>query len=60
MQGDQPWKRTECLRTYGHPINNKMGYNSIVPDSMSKFYFRNRTQISENFTTAMLIKLKAF
>ena len=46
MQGDQSWKRTERLRTYGHLINLIMAYDNIVLYSMSKFYLERRTQIS--------------
>ena len=37
---------SERLRTYGHLINIKTGYDNIVLNSISKFYLENRTQIS--------------
>ena len=46
MYGDQSWKRSERLRTYGHFTNIKMGYDNIFLDSMSKFYLESRTQLS--------------
>ena len=38
MYGDQAWKQNERLRTYGHLINIKIGYDDIVLNSMSRFY----------------------
>ena len=38
MYGDQSWKQYERLRTYGHLVNIKIGYDDIVLNSMSRFY----------------------
>ena len=53
MERDQSLKQNERLRTYGHRINIKMGYDNIVLNSMSRFYHEKLNANFRQYCTRM-------